>query len=197
MPLVVQEKVRNSLRGRKDSFCSSPFVKAGFVHLLQRAAVSMQIRIVDSEQLSRRLAIRIKRTAPSPTTELALERFREPTAQRDDLLLLLNNYKVSRKVLKRDISEQVVIGKIMTESVKLLEMQKCSLQEESRLLQNANKMFPRSYVEQKTVVGKSVSELVKALLCVLFGEYCASVELSRNYTSKTYQNWSISAHSCV
>lgn len=52
---IVQEVVREPLTGITESSDTDTFVQPEFVWLSQEAAVSMQMSITDSEQLSRRL----------------------------------------------------------------------------------------------------------------------------------------------
>lgn len=69
--------------------------------------------------------------------------------------------------LKHKITEQNIIAKKLTESVKQLEKKICSLQGGTRLILRINEQLMRRYDEPKTVMGSSVKKLVKVLLRVL------------------------------
>lgn len=85
---VVLQHDRQSVRSRTKLSYSNPLVQIGFIQLLQRAAVSVQMRSTDSERLCGRLRIynAIKSLWASA------ERVIEATAKSDDILLLWNAY---------------------------------------------------------------------------------------------------------
>lgn len=62
----------------------------------------------------------MERNFLSLSAEIAAERVMELTVQKDDLLLRLDDYKVPKKNLERRVSEDEVIVKEMSASVKQL-----------------------------------------------------------------------------
>lgn len=89
------------------------------------------------------------------------ENFLDVTAERYDLLLLVNDYKMCKESFERKQFEQDVNMKKKTASVKHLEEKLSSLQIENVLVEKDNDELMRSYAEQKTVWGRSVKNLVK------------------------------------
>lgn len=129
----------------------------------------------DREGMSRKLRHSSKRKLPSRSADDGVESVVEVTVQRDDLLLQLKNYKVSTKHLVRKLSEEDVILKVMTSSMKQLIMKLCLLQNEKILLEKSNEQLINKYGEQKAVVGRRVCKLVKIHCCI----FCSTGNVCR------------------
>lgn len=195
---VEEELVRSATR-RTESSGSDRVLQCS-----EEATVTMRMRSTDSERLSRRLEDEFGNNAPSLSTEEAADRVVELTAEKDELVVRVNDYKVARENLERKLSEQDVILKAMTASVKNLEKTVSSLEEENRLLKKTNEELTATYGGQKTVVGKSVEKLVKSVptrfvgmaMCIsrAIPKWCAreiceldyfSAYLRRNWTGRS------------
>lgn len=102
------------------------------------------------------------------SAEEGARRVLEVTAERDDLLLRSNDYKVSKVNSKQKLSEQNDILKAMTASLKQLEKKLSSVMEEKRLLEKTNKRLMRMYGAQNTVMGR-VGKLIKSVSTCFLG----------------------------
>lgn len=110
------------MTGRTGPSGSDLFVRAGFVQLLQKGAASVRMCNTESEELSGWLGHNNGRHSFSISVENGVETILEVAAKIDDLLLRLPNYIVPKKIMERRPSEQNVIVKSITASVKQLEM---------------------------------------------------------------------------
>lgn len=79
---------------------------------------------------------------------------------RDDLLIRVKNYRVSKENLEYKLSEQIIASKVITAMVYYLEKKFRSIQNKKRLLKNANKKLMRTYDEKEIVLGRGVGRLV-------------------------------------
>lgn len=79
------------------------------------------MRSTDVEPLSRRLGDRLKRNSLSFSVRVAAKRLTDITNERDDLLLWLNNYRVSKNDLERKVLKQDVAVEVLKASMKQLE----------------------------------------------------------------------------
>lgn len=87
----------------------------------------------------------------------------ELTAERNDVLLRLKDYKVWSENLESKVLEQKSIGNALVWSKKQLAKKVCSLREENRLLQKTNEELLKRCSKQKTVAGGIVGKLVKGV----------------------------------
>lgn len=80
----------------------------------------------------------------------------ELTAERDELLLRLNDCKVRRKIRNAKCGNKRLFANTMTASVKQLKKRVSLLEDEHRLPQKTSEYLMRKYSEQKPVVRRSV-----------------------------------------
>lgn len=85
------------------------------------------------------------------------------TAERDELLLPLRNYKVSKENLERKLSEQEVIVEVMVASVKQPEKKVSSMENKKILLQKRKQLLMGTYGRQNIVIRTSVEKLIKTV----------------------------------
>lgn len=131
------------------------------MQLFQEAAVCMRVRSTDCEQLSRKLRYEIRGNLLSFSTEAVPKSSMQRTAEKDDLLLLLYDYKVAKRHLKSRVSEKLAIVKVMMVYVEQLYKNVSLLEEGKRLLQKTRQQLMRSRGRRGTAVGMSVARLVK------------------------------------
>lgn len=105
--------------------------------------VLVQMRSTDSAWLSKSLRHNNERNYLLVSGEAYVVWALEVTAERYYHFLRMNNYKVSKESLKRKLSEQVVILKTMTASMKQPEKKLSSTKNEKRLLKKTNQKVRR------------------------------------------------------
>lgn len=88
---VVQKAVGQSVASTTESLGSDAFVKTGFVHILQDAALSMRMRSTDVEDLPKTLGHNKERNAFSVGAKEGAKRALEVTSERYNILLRLND----------------------------------------------------------------------------------------------------------
>lgn len=102
------------------------------------------------------------------------------TYERDIFFLRVNDCKLPKEDLIRKLSEQEVILKSMMASVKPLENNLRSIENEKKLPEKADEKLLRKYGEKHTLMGSSVKRWQKALLLVLQGCRCVSARPFRS-----------------
>lgn len=93
----------------------------------------------------------------------------EVTAVREDLLLQLNDYKMSKESLERNHSEQGVIFKGMMASAKDLEKKFSSSGKDKRLVKKIYEKLVRWEGERSTVAGGRTGKLGKSVAICFAG----------------------------
>lgn len=101
----VEEDVRQSVTTRTESSSSDSFIRAGFMQLSQKGTVSEQMPRKSSNRPSRRLERNNKRNSLSVGGEEGTESILKVTAEKDDILLQVSNYEVSKEDVERKPSE--------------------------------------------------------------------------------------------
>lgn len=91
---VVRKDVEQPLTICTDASGSNPFLYSRFVQLSQAVVVSVRMGSTDSRPLSGRLGDETNRISLSLSVEVVSKRVLEITAEREDLVLPLNDYKV-------------------------------------------------------------------------------------------------------
>lgn len=86
-----------SVTGRTELSGSNPFVQAEVLQLSHEAAISVPNQSTESERLSRSIGHDIERTLLSVRVEQGAGRVLMVTAEGNNLLLRLNDYKVPKK----------------------------------------------------------------------------------------------------
>lgn len=84
-------------------------------------------------------------------------------AERDELIVRLDKYNVSKKNLERKVFEEEVIIRSMTGSMKQLERKVSSSRDEINLLQKTNEEVTVIYDEEKTVLRKRITKVAKSV----------------------------------
>lgn len=107
--LVSYEKRLKPMKGRMDPSGSDSFLEHAFVQVFHKNNVSVWLRAVYSELLSKRLGYAFKRVLLCLSPTLAAQRFTNLTADRANLLLWSNDDKRSKKIMKRKMPEHKVI----------------------------------------------------------------------------------------
>lgn len=115
-----------------------------------------------SDQLFKRLKDENERNALSVYVEAAVDKRLEMElgVERDELVLRLNSFKMSRDNLKRKLSEREFNLKVVTALVKYLEMKVRLRKDNNRMLQK-NAELIKKYSDQKALVREKVGKLVK------------------------------------
>lgn len=116
---ILREDVGWPVTGRMELSGSTPYIQAEFVRHLQSGAVSVQRRSTDTERLSKAVKQNGKKLA-LVSVQRGAERFLEITADRDELLLRLNEYKVFKESWERKLWNVDVIWKVLIASVRKL-----------------------------------------------------------------------------
>lgn len=94
---------------------------------------------------------------------MGVERVLEITAERDDILLRLNDHSVSNEALERKMSKQDAIFTAKTAPIKQLEKKLSLLKYENRLLEETNEEVMRPFAEQDQAVRRVVTKLLKSV----------------------------------
>lgn len=87
------------MTGRTDASGFEPFVRFEYVQLLQEGTLSVRMCSTDLGHLSRRRSDHTERISFSHRVKVAGKRIMEIRAERGNLLLRLNDYKVSNERL--------------------------------------------------------------------------------------------------
>lgn len=90
------------------------------------------------------------------------DEFSQFTAERDDSLLRLNDYKESKEILEHRLLEEEFILKAVRASTKFLENKMRSSENWKRLLERTDEEPMIMYSEPRTVEAKSMGKLLKS-----------------------------------
>lgn len=90
-----------------------------------------------------------------------------------------------------------MIVKAVAATMKQVENNACSLQDETTFLQNVNQMLMRKHGEQKIVAGTGEWTLVKKFATHFVGMVLETVELFQSFVCKRYLSWTVIVKTCV
>lgn len=121
---------------------------------MHEAAVFVRMQSTDSEWFYTTLENKNVLNPSRSSIQGATDNFKALTAERDELFVRLKKYKVFKKNLEEKVSEQDVIVKAMTRSVKHLKRKVSSSQDQNNLLRKINEEMMGNYGKYNTVVRK-------------------------------------------
>lgn len=107
--IVVKEDIPQSVTGRENSSGYDSFARTGFVRLSKEASTSVWMWSTLAERLSRTQGHNNETKSLSIRVMVAAERLFKDTTERNDPLLQLNYYKVSKENMQRKVSEQELL----------------------------------------------------------------------------------------
>lgn len=161
---------------------------------MARSLCFCRMRRPDSEQLFTKLGDEFERNSQY-LSAVAAERVINFTGKSDDVLLLANDYRVSKKILERKLLEQELIVKVMTALVRQLE-KNMLFTRRNIFLQKTNEKLIRWSCEQKSVAGRSVAKLVKnagtrfvgTVICIIraIPKCCSARDIGTEPFHRTY-----------
>lgn len=159
---VVQKDVGLYITGRTGASDYDPFVKDRVVWLPHDAVAYVWILSTYYERLSRRLEQNKESILRLASGREDAERVLKVVAERIDLLLPLSEYKVSKNNIEQKLSDQHVVLKAKTASVKLLEKKLSWLLNKKRLIGKKVKDLMKEYGDQHTAAGYTMQKLVQS-----------------------------------
>lgn len=153
------------------------------------------MRGTDTEQQSNRLGDETDRNSLPLCSELATKRVMEPTADREEALLLLNDYKMPQGNWHATYWNKRILWEWWPHPWSRRKWRCTHYKTRIYIFTEDQWEAHERIPDHETVVGMSAGKLVKALLGVSVGWRCVSAGLYQRGVYEIYLSWTVSVNS--